>query len=175
MSETPNDPATTELLAALDALYPLPIARRRKERAIQTAEALARWMRAQFAALENQIPALLDSSRKPQGLTPRTDAMSEIPRALEVEEKANRLFHYHKGSGIFALITRPELCIFARECYALGEQAAREKDTCGAEMCACGHFQCAHNDAMYRGVPTCADCDCKGFTAALRPPVQGDE
>ncbi len=58
----PNDQATQELLDTLDALYPLPIARRRKERAIQTAEAVAKWMRAQFAALENEVPKVMSAA-----------------------------------------------------------------------------------------------------------------
>lgn len=46
----------------------------------------------------------------------------------------------------------------------LEAELTKLRQKCQGEKCVCGHFSCAHNDGLYRGVPTCADCGCLGFT-----------
>lgn len=43
---------------------------------------------------------------------------------------------------------------------------------CDAELCVCGHFECAHTGPIYRGSYTCESCNgtCLGFRAASVPP-----
>lgn len=40
---------------------------------------------------------------------------------------------------------------------------------CEAEMCVCGHFQCKHDGALFRGVYTCDECECLGFKPVADP------
>lgn len=42
-------------------------------------------------------------------------------------------------------------------------------ETCGAEMCECGHFQCRHSGIWKGAQQACDDCQCLTFRAALRP------
>ncbi len=61
----------------------------------------------------------------------------------------------------------------AREGTAAEGPAQGEAETCGAELCACGHFDCRHI-RQHRGAWGCDECDCRSFTALTTPPVRAE-
>lgn len=50
-----------------------------------------------------------------------------------------------------------------RQVADLTATVARLESCCQAVKCACGHFGCAHNGPLFRGLYTCSVCDCDGF------------